>query len=87
MNTDQLLPSVYEIYALGQSVKWVGEPTLTTYLLGIENGTEGVVVGHNYPGNCEEAAGRPILIRFDSCPPRRVLPVYMNVSPRDIMPI
>lgn len=87
MNVDDLLPSVYDIYSLGQPVKWVGNPSFNMILHGIVIGTEGVVVSHNYPGHPDEAAGMPIRVRFDSCPPRRVLPVFMNVSPRDIMPI
>ena len=80
MNVDELLPSVYDIYALGQSVKWVGDPCW------IERGATGVVVDHNYPGSPAERQGLLIRVRFDSRV-THVLPVFMHVSPRDIMPI
>lgn len=80
MNIEDLLPSVYDIYSLGQPVKWVGDPCW------IERGATGTVVDHNYPGSPAERLGLMIRVRFDGLP-SGVRPMLMNVSPRDIMPL
>lgn len=80
IDSDDLLPSVYDIYALGQPVKWVGDPCW------IERDATGVVIDHNYVGSPAERQGLLIRVRFDGLPPD-VRPILMNVSPRDIMPI
>lgn len=88
MNTDDLLPSVYDIYSLGTCVKWVGDASFSTVMNGLEHGkSEGVVVSHNPPSSIPARNGKPIRVRFDSCIPTRALPFVVNVSPRDIMPI
>lgn len=60
IDSDDPLPSVYEVYALGQPVKWTGDPCW------IERGATGVVVDHNYVGSPAERAGYQIRVRFDS---------------------
>lgn len=79
-DADDLLPSVYDIYALGQPVKWTGDPCW------IERDATGVVIDHNYVGSPAERLGLLIRVRFDSRV-NHVLPIFMNVSPRDVMPI
>lgn len=80
IDSDDLLPSVYDIYALGTAVKWTGDPCW------IERGATGIVVDHNYVGSPAERAGYQIRVRFDGLP-SGVRPILMNVNPRDVMPI